>query len=303
MGEEEWDVPDSLVGDFTEGAEPEEMKIKEKVTPKVTDVPFETKPVPAPAPKEEGGKAKRYKEILLGMGFAKKEPQDGSDKESYSIHIGDMVVGRTFTEKAPNGKFWAIKGNKFLDEDEVKMQVIVKEFYDIRAGKKQLTLSDTPSESTDIVEAPIRKEGGMVLAPNRVINEAQVMATALYHVVEKQHLYMDIQGKKYLQLEAWQLLGKFCNVHGVVETVQPVEYFGAKGFESKAIVRDSDGVVIAAAEAICMDDEPNWKGKPLFQLKSMAQTRALSKAFRSSLSFIVSIAGYAPTPLEEMDGV
>jgi hypothetical protein len=129
------------------------------------------------------------------------------------------------------------------------------------------------------------------------------MATALYHVVEKQHLYMDIQGKKYLQLEAWQLLGKFCNVHGVVETVQPVEYFGAKGFESKAIVRDSDGVVIAAAEAICMDDEPNWKGKPLFQLKSMAQTRALSKAFRSSLSFIVSIAGYAPTPLEEMEGV
>jgi hypothetical protein len=88
-----------------------------------------------------------------------------------------------------------------------------------------------------------------------------------------------------------------------VATVDPVEYFGAKGFEAKAIVRDSKGVVIAAAEAICMDDEPNWKGKPLFQLKSMAQTRSLSKAYRSSLSFIVSIAGYAATPFEEMQGV
>jgi hypothetical protein len=129
------------------------------------------------------------------------------------------------------------------------------------------------------------------------------MATALYQVVEKQHLYMDIQGKKYLQLEAWQLLARFCNAHGVVETVEPVEYFGAKGFEAKAIVRDNEGVVIAAAEAICMTDEPNWKDKPLFQLKSMAQTRALSKAFRSSLSFVVSIAGYSATPAEEMADV
>jgi hypothetical protein len=180
------------------------LTTKEKVTPKITDVPFETKEVPAPAPKEEGGKVKRYKEILLGMGFAKKEPQEGQDKESYSIHIGNMVVGRTFTEKTPNGKFWAIQGNKFLDEDEVKMQEIVQEFYAIRNGKKQLTLSATTRESTDLVEAPMTKEEGMVLAPNRVINEAQVMATALYQVVEKQHLYMDIQGKKYLQLEAWQ---------------------------------------------------------------------------------------------------
>jgi hypothetical protein len=243
--------------------------------PKVTDVPFEKKDIPAAAPEED--KAKRYKAILLNMGFAKKEPQNGDGKESYSIHVGNMVIGRTFSEKMPNGKFWAIKDNKFLDEDEVRKQEIVQEFYDIRDGKKQQTLSNitphTKGVATPEELVPITKE----VPPARVISEAQGMATALYQVVEKQHLYMDIGGKKYLQLEAWQLLGKFCNVHGVVESVRPVEYFGTKGFEAKAIVRDSEGVVIAAAEAVCLDDEPNWKEKPLFQLKSMAQTRSLSK--------------------------
>ena len=296
---DEWDVQDSEDAEFTEG---EEKEILEGVTPKVTDVPFKTKEIPTEVPKEED-KAKRYKGILLNMGFAKKEPQNGDGKESYSIHVGNMVIGRTFSEKMPNGKFWAIEDNKFLDEDEVKKQEIVQEFYAIRAGKKQLTLSDAPKASTKLVEAHTKREEAVILSPNSVISEAQEMANALYGVVEKQHLYMDIGGKKYLQLEAWQLLGKFCNVHGVVESVQSVEYFGAKGFEAKAVVRDSDGVVIAAAEAVCLDDEQNWKGKPWFQLKSMAQTRSLSKAYRSTLSFVVSIAGYAATPLEEMQGI
>ena len=291
--------------EFTEGEEEEEderLYTKKRVTPKVTDVPFEKKEIPVAVPKEED-KAKRYKELLLGMGFIKKEPQNGDGKESYSIHIGNMVIGRTFSEKMQNGKFWAIKDNKFLDEDEVKKQEIVQEFYAIRAGKKQLTLSETTRAGTQLVEVPTEKGEVVALSPNRVISEAQEMANALYQVVEKQHLYMDIGGNKYLQLEAWQLLGKFCNVHGLVESVQPVEYFGTKGFEAKAVVRDSEGVVIAAAEAVCLDDEPNWTDKPLFQLKSMAQTRSLSKAYRSTLSFIVSMAGYAPTPLEEMEGV
>jgi hypothetical protein len=114
---------------------------------------------------------------------------------------------------------------------------------------------------------------------------------------------MNIGGKKYLQLEAWQLLGKFCRVYGIVESVQSVEYFGVNGFEARAIVINSEGKKIAEADAACMRDEPNWEGKPLFQLMSMAQTRALSKAYRSSLSFIVSMAGYSPTPLEEMQAV
>jgi hypothetical protein len=242
-------------------------------------------------------KAERFKHILLDLGFHKK--QNGDDKEQYVKKEGDTVIGRTFTEKLPTGKFWAIQNDDFLREDEVKELDTVHAFYDIRDGKRQSTLNEADNTSVDVHSPP---NAIMTTSPNTIINEAQEMATALYHVVEKQHLYMDISGKKYLQLEAWQLLGKFCTVRGFIESVHPVEYFGINGFEARAIIMDSADKKIADVEAVCMRDEPTWEGKPLFQLKSMAQTRALSKAYRSCLSFIVSIAGYSPTPLEEMQG-
>lgn len=42
---------------------------------------------------------------------------------------------------------------------------------------------------------------------------------------------------------------------------------------------------------------------PLFQLSSMAQTRAAAKALRNVLSWVVVLAGYRPTPAEELDGM
>lgn len=41
---------------------------------------------------------------------------------------------------------------------------------------------------------------------------------------------------------------------------------------------------------------------PMFQLRSMAQTRAGAKAFRNILAWVVVLAGYKPTPAEEMIG-
>jgi len=111
---------------------------------------------------------------------------------------------------------------------------------------------------------------------------------------------MQIHDKKYLTLEAWEILGKFCSLTATVEWVKPVEIWNEKGFEARVAVTDNEGKVVSIAESMCMSDEGNWKGKPIFQLKSMAQTRAMSKAYRMCLSFIVSLAGYSPTPYEEM---
>jgi hypothetical protein len=41
---------------------------------------------------------------------------------------------------------------------------------------------------------------------------------------------------------------------------------------------------------------------PLYQLASMAQTRANAKVLRNVLSWVAVLAGYRPTPAEEMDG-
>jgi hypothetical protein len=261
----------------------------------------------------------RNKDILLGLGFYKKA--NGGDKEQYITKEGNITVGRTFSHDYPAGKNWAMRegdlpaNEKFLKDPEVKQLKIVQAFYAVRDKGEDISKyapvdprytpqakPQAPAQKQEVA-IPEPQTVTVAQAPNEVIKEAEVMATALYNVVEKQHLFMMIGTKKYLQLEAWQLLGKFCQVHGIVESVEPVEYFGVQGFEAKAIIMDAKGDVIAAAEAVCMTDEPNWEGKPMFQLKSMSQTRALSKAYRSCLSFVVSIAGYAPTPLEEMEGV
>src|SRR5207244_10747745 len=73
------------------------------------------------------------------------------------------------------------------------------------------------------------------------------------------------------------------------------------------------GEVVGAAEAMCARDEEAWgfapkgrngqalKARDEFALRSMAQTRATSKALRQPLGFVMSLAGYEATPAEEMD--
>ena len=69
-----------------------------------------------------------------------------------------------------------------------------------------------------------------------------------------------------------------------------------------------------AAELIWVDNPKKRGGKmpkkeriligqeavPLFQLRSMAQTRACAKALRNALAWVVVLAGYKPTPAEEL---
>jgi len=140
-------------------------------------------------------------------------------------------------------------------------------------------------------------------SPSEIIANASEMAKAMMDIVEAKRLYQPIAGRKFLQCEAWQLLASFSGLTPVVTETKFVEFGDVKGWEARCEVRDRNGQIVAAGEAMCLDDERNWRGKPLYQLRSMAQTRAVSKALRTKLSFIAVLAGYEPTPAEEMDGV
>lgn len=108
-------------------------------------------------------------------------------------------------------------------------------------------------------------------------------------------------GKRYAEYEDFQFIGTFYGIS--VKTFDPhfVEIGGRKGFHAKAmLLRDQQE--IGRAEAYCLDDEPNWRNKPLFQLASMAQTRAAAKAYSNLFRPIVRMAGIEGTPAEEMDG-
>jgi hypothetical protein len=66
------------------------------------------------------------------------------------------------------------------------------------------------------------------------------------------------------------------------------------------LIRTSDCAVVGRASSIVSSDEKLWKGRERYARRSMAVTRATGKAYRLGFSWIMSLAGYEPTPAEEM---
>ena len=131
---------------------------------------------------------------------------------------------------------------------------------------------------------------------------AQESAKFLVDIIKKNNWAKKLGGSsEHIQYEGWQTAGKYYGLSVKTHDAEYVELGGVWGFKAKAsVVNEITGVEVGSAEAYCMSDEHNWKNKPKFQLASMAQTRAGSKALRQILGFVVALAGYNPTPVEEM---
>ena len=85
-------------------------------------------------------------------------------------------------------------------------------------------------------------------------------------------------------------------VVGVVIETRKLE----NGWEAIAQARTLSGQVVGAGESMCTRDEPRWSRKADFELRGMAQTRALSRALRGPVGSVVSLASYSVTPAEEV---
>jgi hypothetical protein len=158
-------------------------------------------------------------------------------------------------------------------------------------------------QSTAMVPLP---QGGQAAildgTPDEQIERAASMARSLQRVVEQAGLSRSFGGKKkYLEYEAWLTLGRFFGCSPVTEWTRPIERDGKiAGYECRVNVVDAQGRVVGGAEGCCMSDEPNWRAKPEFAIKSMVQTRTAGKALRSVFGFVAVLAGYSGTPAEEM---
>ncbi len=141
------------------------------------------------------------------------------------------------------------------------------------------------------------------LTPQQQIDKGAEMAKLLSQVVNQADLAKSFGGKKkHLEYEAWQTIGQFFQATPVTEWTRPIKD-GEKivGWEAKVNIVNAEGRTIASAENMCMRDEPNWRDKPNYALRSMAQTRTASKAYRSVFAFVAVLAGYSATPAEEMN--
>lgn len=131
-----------------------------------------------------------------------------------------------------------------------------------------------------------------------LLTTATAMATALAGVIERQKLYTNIGGRSHVRVEGWTTLATMlgCTPREVAnEALADGSYVA-----TVELVRMRDGAVISRATSECGMDEPTWASRARYARRSMAATRATGKACRLAFSWIMALAGYDPTPAEEM---
>lgn len=190
-----------------------------------------------------------------------------------------------------------------------------------------------------LAAAPAATNGSAAVAtiwnthdPEQIVERASKVATALKDVIDRQQMTTSMGGgRQHVNIEGWQTAGTLLGLQAVVTAtrrIEPKANFTVKAkrkkwgnvdgsrkiieetdlewpvsgysFEAVAEVRTMDGRLIGRAEATCSREESKWVESDEFAVKSMAQTRACSRALRQALGFIVGMAGYATTPTEEM---
>jgi len=113
---------------------------------------------------------------------------------------------------------------------------------------------------------------------------------------------------EYVTVEGWEVLGTFLGIVPVTTIISEIKnkqertvgYVARATLYQNPVIENDEivgGTVIARAEA--QADRSGFQ-KDLFAIASMAQTRALGKAYRMGLSWIMKMAGFEGTPAEEM---
>jgi hypothetical protein len=133
-------------------------------------------------------------------------------------------------------------------------------------------------------------------------DETMHLAIDLAKFIKENRLYQNIQGKEYVNVEGWQYAGSRLGIFPVVEQVTNVSTDTEMKYTAKVnLLNLRTEQVVGAGFAICSNKEQGKKFYQEFAIMSMAQTRAIGKAYRNSLAWIIRAAGYEPTPAEEMD--
>jgi hypothetical protein len=113
---------------------------------------------------------------------------------------------------------------------------------------------------------------------------------------------------EYVTVEGWEVLGTFLGIVPVTTIISEIKnkqdrtvgYVARATLYQNPIIQNDEivgGTVIARAEA--QADRSGFQ-KDLFAIASMAQTRALGKAYRMGLSWIMKMAGFEGTFAEDM---
>ena len=127
------------------------------------------------------------------------------------------------------------------------------------------------------------------------------MANLLKNHIIKYNLSVQIVGKDYVMVEGWQFAG---GMMGLFPRVVKVENIGTgKWMAQVEIINKKNNGVMGSGFAICSKEEMKKKSFDEYAILSMAQTRAIGKAYRNLIGWVMKLSGYESVPAEEMKGV
>ena len=133
-------------------------------------------------------------------------------------------------------------------------------------------------------------------------DETLDLAKDLAKFIKDNKLTTNVQGKEFVNVEGWQYAGSRLGIVPIVEHVINVSTDQELKYQAKVTLFDLRSQhTVGAGFAVCSNKESGKKFYQEFAIMSMAQTRAIGKAYRNCLAWIIRAAGYEPTPAEEMD--
>jgi hypothetical protein len=173
-------------------------------------------------------------------------------------------------------------------------------------------MTDEPgTELEPIIDATADTQ--MVIAgntPAEILTNAATIASSLKDLIERQNLSVSMGRNRppHVEVGGWQAAGAMLGTLGGqpihAETVwsRRIDRDDVIAYEAHVEVKTLSGEVAGAAEAMCSSAESNWQDRDEYAIRSMAETRAESRAYRRAIGWIISLAGFSPTPAEEMGG-
>jgi hypothetical protein len=151
-------------------------------------------------------------------------------------------------------------------------------------------------ELAELVERPPPPATLFGADPERALARIVKVADKLAHTIRAQKLAVRISGGEHVLVEGWTLLGTLLGVYPVLVWSRKLD----DGWEARVEARTLDGRIVGAAESECLRTERKWANADDYAVRSMAATRATSKALRQPLGFVMSLAGFDVTPAEEV---
>ena len=160
--------------------------------------------------------------------------------------------------------------------------------------KRPTAMNEAPKVTKDITKK-VKVESYDIARSDETLDLAKDLAK----FIKDNKLTTNVQGKEFVNVEGWQYAGSRLGIVPIVEHVINVSSPDEMKYQAKVTLFDlRHGTTVGAGFAVCSNKESGKKFYQEFAIMSMAQTRAIGKAYRNCLAWIIRAAGYEPTPAE-----